>query len=305
MGKLEEMMRSVGGNIGESMGASRLNGTAAAPPKVAYAGMPARLQGVTKSKDAAEIALEKIAPDPNQPREEFDEGALARLADSLRARGQLQPIRVRWDEGRGMYVILVGERRWRAAGMAGLSTLSAVIVDGPMEPGELLAVQLIENCLREDLRPIEQAKAFRALMDSNGWSARQLARELAIDNSGVIRALALLDLPEAVQGHVEQGTLSPATAYEVAKLPEPTMQAEVAAAAVSEGLTRSEVAEFVQAVKAKRPAPAARPEPATFDMGDGIVVTIKWKKPSDVGAVQVLRKALKMAQARENPEQAA
>jgi ParB family chromosome partitioning protein len=159
--------------------------------------------------------------------------------------------------------------------------------------------------LREDLRPIEQARAFRALMNSNGWSARQLARELAIDNSGVIRALALLDLPEAVQGHVERGTLSPATAYEVAKLPEPTMQAEVAAAAVSEGLTRPEVVEFVQAVKAKRLAPAARPEPATIDIGDGVVVTIHWKKACPVGAVHALKKALKIIQEREKPDQAA
>jgi ParB family chromosome partitioning protein len=306
MGKLEEMMRSVGGNIGESMGASRLNGTAAAP-RVAHAGMPARLQGVTKSKDVAEIAVEKIAPDPDrpQPREEFDEDALARLAESLKARGQLQPIRVRWDEGRRLYVILVGERRWRAARMAGLPTLSAVIVDRPMEPGELLAIQLVENCLREDLKPIEQARAFRALMDSNGWSARQLARELAIDNSGVIRALALLDLPESVQTQVEQGGLSPATAYEVAKLPDPAMQAEVAQAAVAEGLKRSEVAELVQAVKARRPAPAARPEPATFDLGDGIVVTVRWKKACPVGALQALRRAVKLAQERERDEDAA
>lgn len=251
MGKLEDMMRSVGGNIGESMGASRLSGSTAAPPKVAHAGMPARLQGVTKSKDAAEIAVEKIEPDPDQPREEFDDDALARLAESLKTRGQLQPIRVRWDEGRGAYVILVGERRWRAAKLAGLPTLSAIIADGPMEPGELLAVQLIENCLREDLRPIEQAKAFRALMDSHGWSARQLARELAIDNSGVIRALALLELPGPVQDQVEQGALAPATAYELSKVEDPDAQRALAGRVVAEGMNRAEVVEVVRKAAAK------------------------------------------------------
>ena len=254
MAKFDEMMRGAGSNIAESMGASRLHGapsTSATAPTVA--GVPARLQGVSKSKNAAEIPVEKITPDPDQPREEFDETALARLADSLKARGQLQPIRVRWDEGRGSYMILVGERRWRAARMAGLSTLSAIVVDGPIAPGELLAIQLIENCLREDLRPIEQARAFRSLIDRNGWTVRQVAQELAIDHSNVVRALALLELPPPVQEQVEQGTLPPSTAYEIAKIADPTEQAELAARVLAEGMTRSETAAAVATKRASKP----------------------------------------------------
>jgi ParB family chromosome partitioning protein len=126
MGKLDELRRAGSAAAAESMGAGvpLLHGaTAIGPTQV-----PAHLQGVTRVKNVAQIPVEKIGPDPDQPREEFDEEALGRLADSLKARGQLQPIRVRWDEGRGLYVILVGERRWRAARMAGLPTLSAVIV---------------------------------------------------------------------------------------------------------------------------------------------------------------------------------
>ena len=74
--------------------------------------------------------------------------------------------------------------------MAGLPSLAAVVVDGAIAPAELLAIQLVENCLREDLKPIEQAKAYKALMELNGWSARQVARELSIDHTGVARALA-------------------------------------------------------------------------------------------------------------------
>ena len=144
--------------------------------------------------------MEKIAPDPDQPREEFDEEALGRLAESLRTRGQLQPIRVRWDEGSEQYMIVVGERRWRAARMAGIALAGAVVVEGPIPPADLLAIQLVENCLREDLKPIEQARAFKALMEQNGWSARQVARELSIDHTGVARALAPADAPRRRAG---------------------------------------------------------------------------------------------------------
>jgi ParB family chromosome partitioning protein len=244
MGKLDELMKSAGGNAAESMGRTpampRASGSAAAPAQ------PARLQGLVRSRDAAEIPLEKIGPDPDQPREEFDEGSLGRLAESMRTRGQLQSIRVRWSEAQGRYVIICGERRWRAAALAGLATMSCVIEERPLDAGELLALQLVENALREDLKPLEQARAYRALMDRNGWSTHKLAEELAIDQSSVSRALALLRLPDAVQGLVEQERLSPATAYEVSKLDDAEAQAEVAARVVTEGLSRAETAEAVR-----------------------------------------------------------
>ena len=205
MSKLDKILAESGSNIDASMGAGRsprpLHG---ATPPPATSG-PARLQGLVRSKDTAEIPLDRIERDPEQPREEFSEEGLERLAQSLRTRGQLQSIRVRWDEGRGVYVIVCGERRWRAARMAGLLTMSCVIMDQPAEPGELLALQLVENALREDLRPIEQAHAYKALLELHAWSARQLATELAINPATVTRALALLELPASVQERVEQG----------------------------------------------------------------------------------------------------
>jgi ParB family transcriptional regulator, chromosome partitioning protein len=301
MGKLDDLKRMTAGNVDDSLGVGRV----ARPSESSVHNTPARWQGVSKSKSAVEIPVSRIDRDPSQPREAFDEGSLENLATSLRTRGQLQSIMVRWDEAGGVYRIIAGERRWRAAKMAGLTTLSAVVVDRAMEAGELLSLQTIENCLREDLRPIEQARAFKALIDLNGWTVRQVAQELSINHSNVVRALALLELPEAVQGHVEQGDISPTTAYEVGKLEDPAMQSQVAAAVMSENLTRSEVVELVQAVKARRPTPAARPEPATFDLGDGMTVVIRWKKANGIGAGQALRKALKMAQDRDKPEQAA
>jgi ParB family chromosome partitioning protein len=249
MGKLDELMKTSASIAAESMGAGRIPAPmhrASTPPAVPT--VPDRMAGLTRSKNAAEIPLARIVPDHGQPREEFDGEAIRRLAESLKSRGQLQPIRVRWDEAMGRYVIVCGERRWRAAGLAGLPTMTAIIMDAPVTPAELRALQLIENCAREDLRPIEQAKAFRSLMDSHGWSTRRLANELAITQSGIVRALSLLDLPSPVQERVEQGDLAPATAYELSKVEDPAARAALAERVVGEDLSRAEAVEAVRKV---------------------------------------------------------
>jgi ParB family chromosome partitioning protein len=301
---VERFKATLGGNIAESMGAASTSGAGGPLPGPSH-GVPTRYDGVTRPKDVLTIPVGKLQADPDQPRREFDEEGLQRLAESLRSKGQLQPIRVRWQEATQSWVIISGERRWRAAVLAGLQSLACVEVKGSLTPDEILEDQLVENALRQDLRPLEQANAFKALIDRRGFSARQLAERLSLSAMTVTRALALLELPESVQASVEQGTLGASVAYEVGKLEDPTLQAEVAKAAVAERLTRSEVTELVQAVKAKRPAPATRPEPVSFDLGDGTTVTIRWKKANRTGALQALRKAMKLAQDREKPEQAA
>jgi ParB family transcriptional regulator, chromosome partitioning protein len=303
MGKLDELRRTTIGNVDESMGVGRgaVHGVPLAGPRP----VPGRMQGLIRSKDAAEIAVDRIGPDPDQPREEFDREALERLAESLKSKGQLQPVRVRWDEGRGLYVLVCGERRWRAARMAGMPTMSCVITEGPTGAGELLALQLVENALREDLRPLEQAKAFRSLMDQNGWSARQVARELAIAHPNVVRALALLDLPDSVQAQVERGTLPPATAYEVSKIADPAEQADLAARAVDEDLSRAEVVQAVRRVTS-RPSRGAKGRGTT--KGHKITsrsfrtatakVSVELRKGSGVEAIAAaLRDALEIIEA--------
>jgi ParB family chromosome partitioning protein len=245
MSKLDELRRLAGGNAAESMGTAQV-APMHRPSPPPSATPPDRFQGITRSKAAAEIPVDRIGQDPDQPREEFDPEALQRLADSLKAKGQLQPIRVRWVEDRGQYVIICGERRWRAAGLAGIATMQCIISEAPADAGELLALQMIENCVREDLSPMEQARAYRQLIDRNGWSTRQVARELGVDQSNVVRALALLDLPARVQEHVEQGTLAPSVAYEVSKLDGAEAQADVAAQAVAGKMNRAEVTEAVR-----------------------------------------------------------
>ena len=149
-------------------------------------------------------------------------------------------------------MILVGERRWRAATMAGLAMMSAIVVDGPMDPAELLAVQLVENCLREDLKPIEQAKALKTLMDRNRWSVRQVADELAMVHVNVVRALALLKLPESIQAQVEAGDLPPATAYEISKVADPAEREALAARVRAEGMTRDEAVEAIKSAPSSK-----------------------------------------------------
>jgi ParB family chromosome partitioning protein len=270
-----------------------------APPAVGPS-TPARWQGVSKSRNAAEIPVDRIGPDPDQPREEFEPEALRRLADSLKSRGQIQPISVRWVEERGQYVIVCGERRWRAATLAGLTTMACVVLDRPIPPGELLAMQLVENLLREDLKPVEQAKAYRTLMEQNGWSTRQVARELSVAQPQVVRALALLNLPADVQEAVEEGALAPATAYEIGKLGGQEEQRALAERVVAEKLTRQEAVEAVRTRKEGRaPADPSRPAVAEFRVSEGVTVSVKYRKPDRLSVVQALRLALKQAQSAE------
>ena len=309
MGKMDELRRRAAGNVAESMGAGQEAAATPAAPGFGTRPAPAHLQGVVRSKDVAQIQLDRIVRDPDQPREDFDEESLERLAASMAARGQLQPIRVRWAEGQGAYVIVCGERRWRAARIAGMASVACVIVDAPLDPSELLAIQLVENALREDLKPIEQARAYRQLMEKNGWSTRQVARELSVAQPQVVRALSLLNLPDTVQDRVEQGALAPATAYEIGKLDDPAAQSAMAEQVVAEKLTRQEAVEAVRHRKAGQPigsdavaVASARPAPFEVRVSDAVTVTVKYRKADRLTPVQALRLALKHAQAIEKAQ---
>jgi ParB family transcriptional regulator, chromosome partitioning protein len=301
-------LRSLAGNIAESMGVGVAPGNTAVEPHLSASPLPGakgRMDGLTRSRNVAEIPVDKIGPDPDQPRTEFDDAAIARLAESLKAAGQLQPIRVRWDDARGLYMVIVGERRWRAAQLAGLPTLTAVIHDGTPAAGELLSWQLVENAQREDLAPVEQARAYRRLMDLNRWSGAQLARELAVDPASVTRALSLLDLPGPVREMVEDAKLSPRTAYEVAKLSSPDDQLAMADRIVSEGMTRDEAAAAVRErpTRGERPARWRRVRVDLGAAGNVVVTVPAFAKPG--AAAALLRQAIRKLATPEADDQAA
>lgn len=173
--------------------------------------------GVKPLHGARAIEVARIVADPSQPRKEFDDEELDRLAASLRDAGQRDTIRVRWDGKQERYVIVSGERRWRAAQRAGLPTLLAIVDDGEMADDRVLEMQLLENLLRVDLSAIEAGRAYKTLMTTWNCSQKELAARLHVSESKVSRALQALDLPAEVQKEIALGNRGGTTAVKQAR----------------------------------------------------------------------------------------
>ncbi len=163
---------------------------------------------ISDKKSASEmIRITDIEPRRDQPRKNFDREALDALAESIGVHGVLQPIIVRENPALpGLYEIIAGERRWRAAKMAGLSEIPAVILDG--DDLKIAQVALIENIQREDLNPIEEAMAYDALIEKFDLTQDQVAKQVGKSRSAVTNALRLLELPEKVVEMLAEGELS-------------------------------------------------------------------------------------------------
>jgi ParB family chromosome partitioning protein len=174
----------------------------------------------------------------------------------MRIRGQLQPIRVRWDDAADRYLVVVGERRFRAAILAGMEAIACVVVAGSPTPEDLLEDQLVENALREDLKPIEQAQAYRALLAARGLSHRELADRLQIGHASIARALALLELPTTIQEAVDEGKIAPNTAYELTKVDDPAEQESLARDAAAGQLKRDEIQKLTRSPRKAKGAKA-------------------------------------------------
>src|ERR1700689_1324514 len=154
-----------------------------------------------------QIAVELIFPNPRQPRRHFDDAALAALASSLETRGLLQPVLVRpapADDGR--FELIAGERRWRAAQLAGLESIPALV--RARDDAESLELALIENMAREDLNPVEEARACAALVEELGLSREEVAVRVGRSRVAVSNLLRLLDLPDEALELIERGALS-------------------------------------------------------------------------------------------------
>ena len=160
------------------------------------------------------IDIEKIEPNPYQPRREFSEEALQSLADSIRTHGVLQPIvvsKVEIDSPRGLdvrYQLIAGERRWRASKIAGLREIPAVVKRGETPERQKLELALIENVQREDLNPVEKARAFKRLIEEFGMAQREVAVRIGKSREYVANAVRLLSLPGHIQSAVEAGVIS-------------------------------------------------------------------------------------------------
>ena len=179
------------------------------------------------------ISVTEIDRNPAQPRKDFDEASLQALADSIREAGVLQPLLVVEDKGR--YRIVAGERRFRAARMAGLDAVPCIVRD--LSPREQMEAALIENLQREDLNPIEEASAIRQLMDACHYTQEQAAKRLGKSRPAVANALRLLTLPSIVQDEVTAGRLSAGHARVLAGVEGEKKQIALAELAVLEGLS--------------------------------------------------------------------
>lgn len=242
----------------------------------------AQFSPVASAKDVGRIPLRKfgqvdldrIVPDPEQPRTVFDDEELDHLAKSIREKGQLHPIRVRWDEATEKWVIVTGERRWRATKAAGLQKIDCYFVDGQLKQSEVLEQQLVENLLRQDLKPMDEARGYASLMELNGWNGKQVAEALRVSTSKVSRALALLDLPEDIRQQIETGVVSRTAAYELTKLENEEVLRNLATQ--SEPLTKRQTAKAVRQRKGK-PRTARRPDTLSlkFQCSHGIEVVVR------------------------------
>ena len=153
-----------------------------------------------------QLPLTKIERNPNQPRKKFDQQALEELAESIRLHGVITPITVRHGEKDGYYQIIAGERRWRAARLAGLKEIPAMVLEAG--EGEVMELALIENLQRQDLNPIEEAEGYDRLMQQFGLTQEEVANRVVKSRSAVANALRLLGLPDEVRTMVADGKLS-------------------------------------------------------------------------------------------------
>jgi ParB family chromosome partitioning protein len=233
--------------------------------------MAARKSGLGRGLDAlipvdhpsvgfAEVELSEIAPNPQQPRVRFDEESLGELAASITEVGVLQPIVIRPGEPEGTYVLIAGERRLRAAAAAGLTSIPAVIRSAESDE-RYLTEALIENVQRKDLSALEEAAAYRNLLEDFGMTHEQVAARVGKSRSAVTNTLRLLQLPVPIQGMLEREELSAGHARALLSLDDEAYAVHIAERAIAEGWSVRAVEEAVkERAIAEAPKPRRLPE---------------------------------------------
>ena len=208
---------------------------------------------------ASTLPLREIEPDPAQPRKKFDDDALNQLADSITENGLLQPIAVRPKKLGTGYIIIAGERRWRAARLAGLDEVPVIIKDVSDEQAAALA--LIENLQREDLNPIEVAEGCHQLIEKYGLTQETAAKKLGKSRSAVTNSLRLLALPEDVRRKVSAGVLSAGHAKVLLGLPTQDLMRQAAAEVEANGLNVRQTEALCKKLAKPAKQPKAKPDP--------------------------------------------
>jgi ParB family chromosome partitioning protein len=218
------------------------------------------------------VPLEKIQANGNI-RKHFDEEELCGLMESMVANGQLQPARARRNGDK--FLLVDGERRLRAARMAGWKQLAVIVESDDVSEAGAKQRALVSNCQRADLTPLEMATAIKELMEDTGCSAGEAASSLGFSAATVSRLLALVRLPEAIQAHVRSGAIPASAAYELGKIEDGVEQAQIAAKIVAGQITRDGVSRAAKRSKTPRSETAGEP-PARIraEIGGGRIVML-------------------------------
>ncbi|HJA62726.1 MAG TPA: ParB/RepB/Spo0J family partition protein [Candidatus Intestinimonas stercoravium] len=206
----------------------------------------------TQEGGSVSLPIAQVEPGLKQPRKRFDQASLADLADSIRTHGIIQPLTVR-RLASGYYQIIAGERRWRAAKLAGLDQVPAVIIEA--DDRKVMELGLIENLQREDLNPIEEALGYKALVEDYGLTQEEVARQVGKSRPAVANALRLMALPDAIRQLLEEGKLSAGHGRALLTLSDGSLQRKLAQKVIAEDLSVRQTEAL-----AKRLAAAAKDE---------------------------------------------
>ena len=224
------------------------------------------------SNSTVTLKLSEIEPNRSQPRKEFQEEALAELADSIAQHGVLQPLLVR-PLATGGYQIVAGERRWRACRMAGVTEVPVVIRE--LSDGEVMQLALIENLQREDLTPIEEAEGYQTLIDTYHFTQEEVARTVGKSRPAVTNALRLLNLPQKVLQRVATGALSAGHARTLLAFPSAEEMETAAELVEKQGLSVRELEKLAKRASSKEKAPGVKRAPARSTFMDEVELALK------------------------------
>jgi ParB family transcriptional regulator, chromosome partitioning protein len=253
--------------------------------------------GYIPSKDVGDIDIDDvIVPFDREPKL-YDHESLLSLGQDIKARGQLQPIRVHWCNMHRKWVIIVGERRYRAIVAVGLTSVFCMFIKHKLTPADIIAERLVDNLLRANPDPLEIARGCQDLMTINAWTAAQVADHLHVSKSTVIKSLGLLRLPVDVQQHIETGALTPTAAYEVSKVKSHDQQRRVAEHVIENTMTCQETVEAVREAIGTQPSKhrkkPSRTTKRTVHTDDGVTITVSARRRLNESAIiESLQKAI-------------
>ena len=200
-------------------------------------------------KEESKLSVSDLYPRSNQPRKRFDEEALSELAESIRQNGMIQPIAVRKTDV-GFYEIIAGERRWRAAKLAGLAEVPVIIIDA--DDKKTAELSLIENIQREDLNPIEEASAYKSLIEEHSLTQEDLSRIIGKSRPAIANSLRLLDLPDSIRSLVVSGEISQGHARALLGLKNPDNMKSAADIIIASDLSVRQTEDLVRKLNNKR-----------------------------------------------------